>query len=82
MWPNPKGFESIGFAKTILIKSRCLDASKFPPLNFLYNLQQNLKINSFTGLVIDGSISYPFNDGAKVLLEVQPDDSLLTIAID
>lgn len=34
VWPNPKGFESIGFAKTILIKSRCLDASKFPPLNF------------------------------------------------
>jgi len=60
VWPNPKGFESIGFAKTILIKSRCLDAS----------------------LVIDGSISYPFNDGAKALLEVQPDDSLLTISID
>ncbi|XP_037045451.1 NAD kinase 2, mitochondrial isoform X1 [Bradysia coprophila] len=60
VWPNPKGFESIGFAKTILIKSRCLDAS----------------------LVLDGSISYPFNDGAKVLLEVQPDDSLLTISID
>lgn len=29
VWPHPKGFESIGFAKTILIKSRCLDASKW-----------------------------------------------------
>ncbi|XP_016971280.1 NAD kinase 2, mitochondrial isoform X4 [Drosophila rhopaloa] len=33
-------------------------------------------------LVIDGSISYPFNDGAKVLLEVHPEDALLTIALD
>ncbi|KAH8407588.1 hypothetical protein KR222_007492 [Zaprionus bogoriensis] len=33
-------------------------------------------------LVIDGSICYPFNDGAKVLLEVHPEDALLTIALD
>lgn len=33
-------------------------------------------------LVIDGSISYPFNDGAKALLEVYPEDSLLTISLD
>ncbi|XP_032591368.1 NAD kinase 2, mitochondrial isoform X3 [Drosophila grimshawi] len=33
-------------------------------------------------LVIDGSISYPFNDGAKVLLEVHPEDALLAIALD
>ncbi|XP_034650423.1 NAD kinase 2, mitochondrial isoform X1 [Drosophila subobscura] len=33
-------------------------------------------------LVIDGSISYPFNDGAKALLEVHPEDALLTIALD
>ncbi|KAM8712940.1 hypothetical protein ACLKA7_013296 [Drosophila subpalustris] len=33
-------------------------------------------------LVIDGSISYPFNDGAKVLLEVYPEDALLTINLD
>ncbi|XP_014103445.1 NAD kinase 2, mitochondrial isoform X1 [Bactrocera oleae] len=33
-------------------------------------------------LVIDGSISYPFNDGAKALLEVYPEDSLLTIFLD
>ncbi|XP_017865304.1 PREDICTED: NAD kinase 2, mitochondrial isoform X1 [Drosophila arizonae] len=33
-------------------------------------------------LVIDGSISYPFNDGAKVLLEIHPEDALLTIALD
>ncbi|KAH8285485.1 hypothetical protein KR054_009930, partial [Drosophila jambulina] len=33
-------------------------------------------------LVIDGSIMYPFNDGAKALLEVHPEDALLTIALD
>ncbi|GAB0100796.1 hypothetical protein DMENIID0001_168840 [Sergentomyia squamirostris] len=33
-------------------------------------------------LVIDGSISYPFNDGAKVVLETRPEDSLLTISMD
>ncbi|XP_034476448.1 NAD kinase 2, mitochondrial isoform X2 [Drosophila innubila] len=33
-------------------------------------------------LVIDGSICYPFNDGAKVLLEVYPEDALLTINLD
>lgn len=32
-------------------------------------------------LVIDGSISYPFNDGAKVLLETRPEDALLTIVL-
>lgn len=30
-------------------------------------------------LVIDGSIAYNFNDGAKALLEVHPEDALLTI---
>lgn len=30
---------------------------------------------------MDGSIAYPFNDGAKVRLEVHPDDALLTIVI-
>ncbi|XP_075165516.1 NAD kinase 2, mitochondrial isoform X2 [Haematobia irritans] len=33
-------------------------------------------------LVIDGSISYPFNDGAKVLLEIHPEDALLAISLD
>ncbi|XP_073845223.1 NAD kinase 2, mitochondrial isoform X2 [Musca autumnalis] len=33
-------------------------------------------------LVIDGSISYPFNDGAKALLEVHPEDALLAISLD
>ncbi|XP_037903864.1 NAD kinase 2, mitochondrial isoform X2 [Hermetia illucens] len=33
-------------------------------------------------LVIDGSIAYQFNDGAKVLFEVHPEDALLTIALD
>lgn len=34
------------------------------------------------GLVIDGSIAYPFNDGAKILLEVHPEDALLTVNLD
>uniref|UniRef100_A0A182I698 NAD kinase 2, mitochondrial n=1 Tax=Anopheles arabiensis TaxID=7173 RepID=A0A182I698_ANOAR len=33
-------------------------------------------------LVIDGSIAYNFNDGARALLEVYPEDSLLTIDMD
>lgn len=60
VWPQPKSFEPKGYAKTLQIKSRCIDAS----------------------LVIDGGIAYPFNDGAKVLLEVNPDDSLLTVAME
>lgn len=30
------------------------------------------------GLVIDGSIAYPFNDESRVLLEIHPGDALLT----
>jgi NAD+ kinase len=37
--------------------------------------------HSLAGLVIDGSIAYPFNDGTKVLLEVHPEDALLTITM-
>lgn len=28
VWPNPKGFDSHGFCRSMLIKSRCMDASK------------------------------------------------------
>lgn len=38
-----------------------------------------LIITCSTGLVIDGSIAYPFNDGTKALLEVLPEDALLTM---
>ncbi|GBP44808.1 NAD kinase 2, mitochondrial [Eumeta japonica] len=34
------------------------------------------------GLVIDGGISYPFNDGTEALLEVHPEDSLMTVHMD
>lgn len=34
------------------------------------------------GLVIDGNIAYPFNDGAKVLLEVHPEDALLAVVME
>ncbi|XP_053685342.1 NAD kinase 2, mitochondrial [Sabethes cyaneus] len=33
-------------------------------------------------LVIDGSIAYNFNDGAQALLEVHPEDALLTIVMN
>lgn len=28
VWPNPKGFQSRDFARRLLIKSRCIDASE------------------------------------------------------
>lgn len=34
------------------------------------------------GLVIDGSIAYPFNDGTKALLETLPEDALLTVKMN
>lgn len=34
------------------------------------------------GLVIDGSICYPFNDGLQATLEVLPEDTLYTITLD
>lgn len=60
VWPKPKEFEAKGYARTVQIMSRCIEAS----------------------LVIDGGIAYPFNDGAKVLLEVHPEDSLITVSMN
>lgn len=40
------------------------------------------KFFCFPGLVIDGSIVYPFNDGTKALLEVLPEDALLTMKMN
>ncbi|CAF4833063.1 unnamed protein product [Pieris macdunnoughi] len=34
------------------------------------------------GLVIDGSVSFPFNDGTQALLEIHPEDSLMTVQMD
>ncbi|KAJ2938171.1 hypothetical protein O0L34_g18511 [Tuta absoluta] len=34
------------------------------------------------GLVIDGSVSFPFNDGCEALLEIHPEDSLMTVHMD
>ncbi|XP_077293373.1 NAD kinase 2, mitochondrial isoform X2 [Arctopsyche grandis] len=34
------------------------------------------------GLVIDGGLSFPFNDGTEAFLEINPEDSLKTIALD
>jgi len=33
-------------------------------------------------LVIDGGLSYSFNDGAKAILEINPDDALKTVELD
>ncbi|XP_053621168.1 NAD kinase 2, mitochondrial [Plodia interpunctella] len=34
------------------------------------------------GLVVDGSVSFPFNDGTEAVLEVHPEDSLMTVQMD
>ncbi|XP_063898054.1 NAD kinase 2, mitochondrial [Helicoverpa armigera] len=34
------------------------------------------------GLVIDGSVSFPFNDGTETILEIHPEDSLMTVQMD
>ncbi|CAH0716925.1 unnamed protein product, partial [Brenthis ino] len=34
------------------------------------------------GLVVDGSVSFPFNDGTQALLEIHPEDSLMTVHMD
>jgi len=66
------------------VKSRCFDASKlFLKIVFVYGIKL-LIVDfslSFTGLVIDGTICYPFNDGTKAFLEVLPEDALLTMKI-
>ncbi|KAH9634715.1 hypothetical protein HF086_015588 [Spodoptera exigua] len=33
-------------------------------------------------LVIDGSVSFPFNDGTEAILEIHPEDSLMTVQMD
>lgn len=76
VWPNPKGFESRDFAQNLYIKSRCIDASEFHNRHTQPSQLFNI---SLSGLVIDGSIAYPFNDGTKAMLEVLPEDALLTV---
>lgn len=79
VWPNPKGFESRDFAQNLYVKSRCIDASK----SQLTKSQSTSRLSAaFLGLVIDGSIAYPFNDGTKALLEVLPEDALLTMQMN
>lgn len=36
----------------------------------------------FAGLVVDGSVSFPFNDGTEALLEAYPEDALMTVHMD
>ncbi|XP_055381716.1 NAD kinase 2, mitochondrial isoform X2 [Condylostylus longicornis] len=54
---------------------------EFPSKNFVDNIVVKSRCIDAC-LVIDGSIAYPFNDGAKVLLENHPEDALLTISLD
>ncbi|CAL4082936.1 unnamed protein product, partial [Meganyctiphanes norvegica] len=49
-----------GLTKSVLIRSRCFDAS----------------------LVIDGGLSYSFNDGTRALLEINESDALRTVSLD
>lgn len=80
VWPSPKTFKSRDFVQSVFVKSHCIDASE-SSITMLINWVE-YHCSPFTDLVIDGSICYPFNDGAKVLLEVYPEDALLTIALD
>ncbi|KAL4720317.1 hypothetical protein ACJJTC_016434 [Scirpophaga incertulas] len=34
------------------------------------------------GLVVDGSVSFPFNDGTEAILEIHPEDALMTVQMD
>ncbi|KAF9803985.1 hypothetical protein SFRURICE_019181 [Spodoptera frugiperda] len=42
----------------------------------------NQKLMFAAGLVIDGSVSFPFNDGTEAILEIHPEDSLMTVQMD
>ncbi|XP_049882756.1 NAD kinase 2, mitochondrial isoform X2 [Pectinophora gossypiella] len=59
-WPTPRGLRVRDRARSVAVKSHCIDA----------------------GLVIDGSVSYPFNDGCEAHLEIHPEDSLMTVQMD
>lgn len=60
VWPQPKGLiEPRGFAHTIEVKSKCLDAA----------------------VIIDGGLSFPFNEGTISHLEIHPEDSLRTVVL-
>lgn len=42
-----------------------------------------VKSNCFdAGLVIDGGVSYTFNDGMIAILEIHPDDALRTVVLN
>lgn len=61
MWPHPKGLiEQRGFAETIELKSKCLDAA----------------------IIVDGGISFPFNEGAIAHLQIHPEDALKTVVLN
>lgn len=50
---------------------------------FLCTLREiYLSENLISGLVIDGGLSFPFNDGTEAFLEIRPEDSLKTITLE
>ncbi|CAG0880502.1 unnamed protein product [Darwinula stevensoni] len=57
--PTPLDRKPRGFARSVDVKSRCVDAS----------------------LVVDGSLSFRFNDGTSATLEVLDSDALRTIIL-
>lgn len=45
----------------------------------------SVRVNSHctdAGLVVDGSVSFPFNDGTEAILEIHPEDSLMTVQME
>lgn len=73
---NPEDLQKrflLNHAALTLVSCPSFESSLNPKVNFFFFFLLFLQ-----GLVIDGSIAYPFNDGSHVLLEIHPSDALLT----
>jgi NAD+ kinase len=79
VWPQPKDFESRGFAENLYVKSRCVDASLVIDGSIAYPFNDGTKGN-FKNHLWKKPLQFPNNFPA--LMEVLPEDSLLTIKMD
>lgn len=60
----------------------CTDRLQLHLYFFVYVFIEDHNNLMFPGLVIDGSVSFPFNDGTEALLEIHPEDTLMTVHMD
>ncbi|CAG9135993.1 unnamed protein product [Plutella xylostella] len=85
-WPTPRGLRVRDFATCVRVKSHCIDADWPTPRGLrVRDFATCVRVKSHcidAGLVIDGSVSFPFNDGTEALLEVHPEDALMTVQMD